>query len=492
MKSSRDVVAVDLGAESGRVVLCRWTGNEGTLEEVHRFPNGSREEAGHLVWDIERLWQEILKGLRAAGAKTQGRIASVGVDGWGVDYMLLDRTGHTVGRAYCYRDARNLPQMEQAFAKIPKSRIYEITGIQFLPFNTLYQLLAHRAEFPGEWERAAFWLTLPEYFQYRLTGVAAAEYTEASTTQLLDVRSRSWSKELTGALELSLEKFPSLAKPGTRLGMMNRELAQRVGLANVQVIAPACHDTGSAVAGIPFPHDGLAFISSGTWSLVGTVVAEPVVSEQGLEKNFTNEGGVAGSIRFLKNVIGLWLIQECLREWNAAGLPLTAAELAEQCAGISPEGPFFIADETSYLAPGNMLARINAGLRAQGFEEETRPAELAGIIFRSLARRYAEVIAEVGKISGKKIERLAIVGGGVKNETLNQLTSQLTGYEILRGPSEATAAGNAAVQIAALDNALSLEQIQSVAARLKFPAPAQAQMPSTEKTVRPGGPTFDT
>jgi len=477
MKGTRDVVAVDLGAESGRVVLCRWTGNEGTLEEVHRFPNGPREEAGHLVWDVERLWLEIQTGLRAAGAKAQGRIASVGVDGWGVDYVLLDRTGHTIGRAYCYRDARNLPQMEQAFAKIPKSRIYEITGIQFLPFNTLYQLLAHRAEFPREWERAAYWLTLPEYFHYRLAGAAAAEYTEASTTQLLDVRSRTWSKELTGALELSLEKFPSLAKPGTRLGMMNRELAQRVGLANVQVIAPACHDTGSAVAGIPYPHEGLAFISSGTWSLVGTVLEGPVVSEQGLEKNFTNEGGVAGSVRFLKNVIGLWLIQECLREWNAAGMSLTAAELAEQCAGMPAEGPFFVADETAYLAPGNMVARINAGLRAQGFEEETRPTELAAIIFRSLARRYAEVIAELGQISGKKIERVAIVGGGVRNETLNQLTGQLTGYEILRGPSEAAAAGNAAVQIAALEGALSLEQIQSIAARLKFPAGAEGQTP---------------
>jgi len=477
MKSVRNVVAVDLGAESGRVVLCRWTGNEGTLEEVHRFPNGTREEAGHLVWDVERLWQEILKGLSIAATKTQGRIASLGVDGWGVDYVLLDRTGHTVGRAYCYRDARNLPQMERAFEKISKSRIYEITGIQFLPFNTLYQLLAHRAEFPAEWERAAFWLTLPEYFQYRLAGVAAAEYTEASTTQLLDVRSRAWSRELAGALDLSLEKFPSLAKPGTRLGKMNRELAQQVGLSNVQVISPACHDTGSAVAGIPFPHDGLAFISSGTWSLVGTVLPEPIVTEQGLEKNFTNEGGVAGSVRFLKNVIGLWLIQECLREWNAAGLPLTAAELSEQCAGISPEGPFFIADETTYLAPGNMAARINEGLRAQGFEGETRPAELAAIIFRSLARRYAEVIAELGTISGKKIERIVIVGGGVRNETLNQLTQQLTGYEILRGPSEATAAGNAAVQIAALEGALSLEQIQSIAARLKFAAGAEGQTP---------------
>jgi len=468
MKNGRNVVAVDLGAESGRVVLCRWTGSEGTLEEIHRFPNSSREEAGHLLWDLERLWQELLKGLRVAAEKTQGRVASIGVDGWGVDCVLLDRTGHTIGRAYCYRDARNLPQMERAFERISRSRIYEITGIQFLPFNTLYQLLAHRAEFPAEWERASLWLTLPEYFHYRLTGIVAAEYTEASTTQLLDVRARAWSKELAGALGLSLEKFPPLTMPGAALGKLNRELAQLVGLANVHVIAPACHDTGSAVAGIPFPHEGLAFISSGTWSLVGTVLPQPVVSEQSLAKNFTNEGGVAGSIRFLKNVIGLWLIQECLREWNAAGIQLTPADLAAQCAGVAPEGPFFFADETTYLAPGDMVARINTGLRVQGFAEETRPAELAGIILRSLARRYAEVLAELAQVSGKNLQRVAIVGGGVKNETLNRLTGQLTGLEILRGPSEATAAGNAAVQIAALENTRSLEQVQSIAARLSL------------------------
>lgn len=471
MKSTTNVVAVDLGAESGRLVLCRWTGDEGTLEEMHRFSNGPRQEDGHLVWDVERLWQEILKGLRMTATKTQGRIESVGIDGWGVDYVLLDRAGNQVGHAYCYRDARNLPQMDRAFSKVPKKRIYEITGIQFLPFNTLYQLLAHVAEFPAEWERAAFWLTLPEYFQYRLTGVAVEEYTEASTTQLLDVYAKAWSKELLEALNLSPDKFPAVAEAGTVLGKLRPELARELGLPNTQVLAPACHDTGSAVAGIPFPHEELAFISSGTWSLVGTVLRRPVVTEQAHEKNFTNEGGVAGSIRFLKNVIGLWLVQECLREWNAQGLRLTAAELAEKCLEIPTDGPFFIADEKTFLAPGNMVSRINAALKAQGFSEETRPAELAGIIFRSLARRYAEVLAEVAEISGKTIQRVCIVGGGVKNAALNRLTGQFTGYEIVRGPSESTAAGNAAVQIAVLENATSLEQIQAISARLNYQSP---------------------
>jgi rhamnulokinase len=472
MKSARQVVAVDLGAESGRLVLCRWNGNEGTLEEIHRFPNGPRQVANHLVWDLDRLWEEILKGLSIAATKTQGQVDSVGVDGWGVDYVLLDRAGNRLGHAFCYRDARNVPAMQCALAKLPKEKIYAITGIQFMPFNTLYQLLAHVTEFPDEWERAALWLTLPEYFQYRLTATAAAEYTQASTTQMLDVHSKTWSKELTQAFGLSLEKFPPIVEAGTILGRMCSRIVTAVGLASTQVIAPACHDTGSAVAGIPFPHDGLAFISSGTWSLVGTVLATPVVSAQALAKNFTNEGGVAGSIRFLQNVTGLWLLQECLREWNGRGLHLTAAQLASHCAEIAPEGPYFQVEENAYLAPGNMVHRINAGLRAAGFQEEKRSSELAGIIFRSLARRYAEALGELREISGKSIQRICIVGGGVKNEALNRLTEQVTGIEVVRGPSEATAAGNTAVQIAALEGSVSLEQVQAVSARLKFVSPA--------------------
>ena len=468
MNAARNVVAVDLGAESGRLVLGRWNGSEGTLEEVHRFPNGPQQVGNHLVWDIERLWDEIQRGLLKAASKTGGHLDSVGVDGWGVDYALLDADGDRIGHSYCYRDARNVPAMEKTFSRIPQAQIYGITGIQFLPFNTIFQLVAHVAEFPNEWDRAARWLTLPEYFQYRLTGVASAEYTEASTTQLLDVRTRSWSPELASALDLDLKKFPPIVQAGTVLGKLRPEVSEEVGLVDTQVIAPACHDTGSAVAGIPFPHEGMAFVSSGTWSLVGTVLLEPVVIGGGQGRTFTNEGGVASSIRFLQNVIGLWLLQECLREWNSGGLHLTAADLAAQCLETSPEGPYFQADETTYLAPGNMVERINDGLRATGFAEEKRPAELAAIIFRSLARRYAEVVRELGSLSGKSIKRICIVGGGVKNEALNRLTELVTGIEVVRGPSESTAAGNIAVQIAALEKAVSLDQIQAISAKLKF------------------------
>jgi len=330
-------------------------------------------------------------------------------------------------------------------------------------------LMAHIAEFPSEWDRAAKWLTLPEYFLFRLSGVAMAEYTEASTTQLLDVHKRSWSEELTRALKLNLEKFPSIAPPGTPLGKMRKELATDLGLSNVQVIAPACHDTGAAVAGIPFPHEKLAFISSGTWSLVGMVVPSPVVTADSYEQNFTNEGGAAGSIRFLRNVIGLWLLQECLREWRTQGLELTPADLAQQCSEAPAVGPSFDAEAATFLAPGNMVARINAALKAHGFDEETQPKEIAAIIFRSLARQYAKVIKDLQALTGKPIERICIVGGGVKNETLNRLTQELTGREVLRGPSESTTIGNIALQIAALEKTKSLDQIQAISARLKFP-----------------------
>ncbi len=470
MSNPRNVVAVDFGAESGRLVLCRWDGSEGSLEEIHRFPNAASTVDNHLVWDLERLWSEVLQGLSKAAAKTGGKIDSVGVDGWGVDYVLLDAKGQRIGPAFCYRDARNEPTMAKVYARIPQQRIYEITGIQFMPFNTIYQLSAHKAEFPEQWEQAASWLTLPEYFQFRLSGVAAQEYTEASTTQMLDVRTRAWSPEIAAALGLDVAKFPRIVQSGTILGKLLPDVGRKVGLTETQVIAPACHDTGSAVAGIPFPHEGLVFISSGTWSLVGTVLLDPVVrTSEG--RSFTNEGGVAGSVRFLQNVIGLWLLQECLREWNAKGLTLTAAGLAEQCMETPPDGPYFHADETAFLAPGNMVERINAGLRTAGFAEERRPAELAAIIFRSLAKRYAAVVKELGRLSGKSIKRICIVGGGVKNEALNRLTELLTGVEVVRGPSESTAAGNIAVQIAAMENAVTLDRIQAISSKLKFATP---------------------
>lgn len=459
----RNVVAIDLGAESGRVVRCEWDGQQGRLQEVHRFSNAARQVGGHWVWNVERLWQEMLKGLATAGSSSPGPIDSIGIDGWAVDYVLLDRSGKAIREAFCYRDPRSSPQMERAFSRVPKQRIYEITGIQFLSFNTVYQLLAHIEEFPQDWEQATCWLNLPEYFLFRLSGVRASEYTNATHTQLVNIASANWSAELAGRLGLDLEKFPTIVQPGSVLGRLRPELTGTPNLSAAVVIAPACHDTGSAVAGIPFSSEGSVFISSGTWSLVGTVLPKPVVSAEALRLNFTNEGGICGTTRLLKNVIGLWLLQQCLEEWNTQGVSLSAVLLTHVCGEVETEGPFFVADSETFLVPGNMPDRINHALERQGFQKESRPVELARIIFRSLARRYAEVIREIQEITSKRFHRICIVGGGVKNEALNTLTERFTGLEVLRGPSESAAAGNAAVQIGALEGARSLEEVRQIA-----------------------------
>ena len=469
MRDFQNIIAIDLGNSSGRVVLGQWNGSTGALREIYRFPNAPKEEGGHVVWDIERIWQEVLKGLRIAAVETGGRVESVGLDCWGAEYLLVDEAGNLIGPAYTLRDPRQVRAMERAFTILPRKRIYEITGIQVMPINALYGLLAHLEESPEEWEKTRFWLGTPEYFLFRMTGVAVAEYTNAPNSQLVDAASKSWSREICEAFGLSLDRFPRIVRPGTILGSLRAAIAREVGLGNVKVIAPACHDTGSAVAAIPHPHDDLAFISSGTWSLVGTVLRAPLISEPGYTFNLTNEGGVGNTIRFLRNVIGLWLLQEALREWKEQGLQVSPAELAEHCMDTAMEGPWFdVSEDKTFLAPGNMVARINAQLGAQGFAEENRPAALSGIIFRSLARRYAEVINAIRICTGKHIHRLCIVGGGVRNEALNRLAGVATGLEIIKGPSEATLVGNVAVQISALENSRSLEEVQAIASRLTF------------------------
>jgi len=469
MNITRNIVAIDLGNSSGRLALCEWDGDQGSLREVYQFPNAPIEIDRNVIWDTERIWAEILKGLQIASAATHGEIESLGLDSWGAEYVLIDRTGNRVGHAYSLRDPRNVTAMHRAFETVPAQRVYEITGIQVMPVNALYGLLGHIHELPEEWERTWLWLGTPEYYLFRMTGVPVAEYTNAPNSQMVDALSKGWSKELCGAFDLSLEKFPPIVPPGTTLGLLRRELANDLGLKTTKVIAPACHDTASAVAAIPYPHSRLAFVSSGTWSLVGTVLRSPLISDLGFQLNITNEGGVGDTIRFLRNVIGLWMIQELLREWNSSGLRISAEQLVEGCRGAPLEGAWVdLKDEKTFLAPGNMVARMNAELAMRGFPQVTQPHELASVVFRSLGRRYAEIIDGIRRCTGEPLERLCIVGGGVRNEVLNRLAHDATGLELLKGSSEATIIGNAAVQIAALENTRDLEDIQSIASRLKF------------------------
>ncbi len=469
MNITRNIVAIDLGNSSGRLALCEWDGNQGSLREVYQFPNAPIEIERHVIWDAERIWAEILKGLRIASAATHGEIESLGLDSWGAEYVLIDRTGNRVGHAYCLRDSRNVAAMHRAFEIVPARKIYDITGIQVMPINALYGLLAHINELPEEWERAWLWLGTPEYYLFRMTGVPVAEYTNAPNSQIVDATSKSWSKELCDAFGLDLDRFPPIVPPGTALGLLRRDLAIDLGLKTTKVIAPACHDTASAVAAITHPHNRLAFVSSGTWSLVGTVLRRPIISELGFQLNITNEGGVGDTIRFLRNVIGLWMIQELLREWNSSGLRISAKQLVEGCRTAPLEGAWVdLKDERTFLTPGNMAARINAELAQRGFPQVTQPHELASVVFRSLGRRYAEIIDGIRRCTGEPLERLCIVGGGVRNEMLNRLAQEATGLDLLKGSSEATIIGNAAVQIAALENTRNLEDIQLIASRLRF------------------------
>ena len=480
MHIAQNIIAIDLGNSSGRFALCEWDGNRGSLREIYQFPNAPMTIGPHIIWDTERIWGEILEGIQIASVVTHGEVESLGLDSWGAEYVLIDREGNRVGHAYSLRDPRNVAAMHRAFQIVPVKKIYEITGIQVMPVNALYGLLAHILELPEEWERAWLWLGTPEYYIFRMTGVPVAEYTNAPNSQMVDARSRTWSKELCDAFGLSLEKFPPIVSPGTTLGRLRPEIEKDLGLKTTKVIAPACHDTAAAVAAIPYPHDGLAFISSGTWSLVGTVLRGPLISELGFQLNLTNEGGVGDSIRFLRNVIGLWMLQELLREWNSRGLHVSAGQLARDCLRTPLEGAWVdLKDEKPFLAPGDMAARINAELKVRGFPEVAQPHELAAVVFRSLARRYGEVLDGIQRCAGKPLERLCIVGGGVRNQVLNRLAQEATGLVLLKGSSEATLIGNAAVQIATLENTRSLEDIQSIASRLSFEDENSASAPGS-------------
>lgn len=457
-------IAIDLGAESCRVSLAEWDGQAARLHLVHRFPNGPVERNGHLRWNLEALWQGIEQGLHHAAEAASGTIDSIGVDGWAVDYVRLDARGTVLGQPFCYRDPRTETAMSDVWQQMApgdrpergRERLYQLTGIQFLRFNTLYQLYADRRD---GLEPGARWLNLPEYMLHRLAGLdpesAAAEYTNATHTQLVDVRRRDWCDEIFEKVGLDRHAAAPIVQPGTRLGRLAGPLASLPAYQHTELIAPACHDTGSAVAGIPDSSTDWAFISSGTWSLVGAVLDEPCTTAAALRENFTNEGGIGGRIRFLKNVNGMWLLQECLREWNSRGANISLAELIAECARHPQSAATFDVDAPDLLLPGNMPARINQELEKAGHTAIPTDAEhaprMANTIFLSLAARYAAVLKALSEVTGRRFERLYIVGGGSQNEYMNRLIEDSAGLRVIRGPVESSTLGNLAVQFAALE-----------------------------------------
>ncbi len=448
---TRALIAVDLGAESCRVSLLRWMDGKPEITLVHRFANAPREVDGCLKWDLAMIGTGLDEGLRRCAAIATEGVRSIAVDGWAVDYVRLDVQGEPIDDPFCYRDERTVEGERALHRKIDPKRLRELTGVQLLRINTLYQLHADILEgLP-----ARRWLNLPEFMLARWGGAPVSEFTNATHTQMVGLHSKQWCREIFGAAQLDLARAPKLVPPGTVVGKLSGLLAALPALHDTVLIAPACHDTASAIAGIPAEGDDWAYISSGTWSLVGTLIEKPCNDEAAAEENFTNLGAVGGQICFHKNVNGMWLIKQCMDQWAADGRVWTVPELVEAASTVpSPEGLLNV-DDPDLLLTGRMPQRINTQREREGLERlDEDPANapaFASLIFHSLAARYAQVLDRVAALTGKKFRRLFVVGGGSQNEFLNRLTEAATDLELYRGSPESSTVGNFAVQMAVLE-----------------------------------------
>jgi rhamnulokinase len=450
---SRASIAVDLGAESCRVSLLQWHAGKPVITLVHRFANNPREHDGGLRWDLTAIVAGLDEGLRRCSDLAPKGIRSLAVDGWAVDYVRLDATGQPLADPFCYRDERTLAAEHSLHAAISTDRLRQITGLQLLRINTLYQLHAdHLAGLP-----ARPWLNLPEYVLARWGGQPIAEYTNATHSQLIDLYTQTWSPEIAAAASLDLAAAPKLVPPGTVVGRLQGPLAALPGLADVTLVAPACHDTASAIAGIPATGNDWAYISSGTWSLVGTLVEQPHNETAARADNFTNLGAVGHQICFHKNVNGMWLIRQCMEQWAADGTPWLIEDLVAAAERLAAPDALLDVDEPDLLLAGHMPRRINAQRTTRGLlplnESAANAPAFASLIFHSLAARYAQVLERIALHSGKRFKRLFVVGGASRNALLNRLTAEATGLEVLRGSPESSTIGNFAVQLAVLDGA---------------------------------------
>ncbi|MGD0499016.1 MAG: rhamnulokinase family protein [Bryobacteraceae bacterium] len=463
MGAESTVLAFDLGASSGRAILGRLTGGGLAFDEIHRFPNDAVRYHGELHWDMPRLWREMQAGLRLAAARSGGPLASVGVDAWGVDYALLGEAGVLLENPYHYRDQRTQGMVEKACAVAGADRIYDETGIQFMAINTLFQLYAASQRTPRLLAAAESLVTIPDLLNYWLTGVVACEYTIASTTQFLDRRTRSWAADLLRDLGIPTHFLQPIRQPGAALGGLRPELAEPDVLKRAVVIAPACHDTGSAVAAVK-TGGATAFLSSGTWSLLGTEVREAVVNADSQRLDFTNEGGVGGTIRLLKNITGLWLLEASMRAWGADGRKFSYGDLLELAAAEEPLRALVDPDHAAFAAPDDMPRAIDAYCAQTGQPAPRTPGAYTRTILESLALKYRLTLEQLGTVVGTRFREIRVIGGGCRNAMLNQFTADATGCRVLAGPAEATALGNIAMQlvgtgaIASIDDARALIQ----------------------------------
>jgi rhamnulokinase len=431
------VLAIDLGAESGRVMAVHFDGQQLALKQLHRFPNTTVTVNGTLHWDFLRLWGDIQEGIEKGRSFSP---ASLGVDTWGVDFCLLDNQGNLIGNPVHYRDDRTVNMMAAAFAKVSREEVFAQTGIQFMPINTLYQLLSLVESQSPQLSIAATFLTAPDLLNYWLTGARVCEFSNATTTQLYNPKTGAWATELMDRLGIPSRIFPEIVAPGTRLG-------EYMG---TTVIAPACHDTGSAVAAVPTTTDDFAYISSGTWSLVGLEIDEPILTPEALAANVTNEGGVYGTYRLLKNVMGLWILQQCRAQWAREGNSLHYDELVKMAATAPALQCLINPNDDRFLPPGNHPQHIRDYCRQTGQALPENIGAIVRCVVESLAMAYRQVMEQVAAVANRHIAVVHIVGGGSQNQLLNQMTANATGLPVMAGPIEATVIGNALVQLITL------------------------------------------
>jgi rhamnulokinase len=462
-------LAFDLGAESGRGILGRLHSGHLSIEEIGRFRNEPVIENGGLHWDVPRLWREMKSILSSISTRDVEHLDGIGVDTWGVDYALLGKNGALLENPFHYRDTRTEGVMDRVLNILPPKTIYSTTGIQFLPFNTLYQLYATQQLTPRIFELAEHLVTVPDLFNFWLTGKIVCERSNASTTQFLDVHKREWSTDILHQLGIPTHMLPPLVEAGTILGRLLPQLSEGNGpLTDTSVIAPACHDTGSAFAAV---HSGenVALISSGTWSLLGTELSDPIVTEEARRLNFTNEGGGGGTVRLLKNICGLWLLERCRKDWQSEGRAAEYEELLAQAAAEPPLQHLINPDDRSFVLPQHMPQAIAEFCSRSGQAKPTGLGSVTRAILESLALKYRQVLESLEHLVETKFQEIRIVGGGSRIDLLNQFTADATGRRVLAGPVEATALGNLAMQMAATGAVASLSEARNLIST-SFPA----------------------
>lgn len=448
--NAMNVLAFDYGASSGRAMLGKFDGVKLDIREIHRFPNEPVMVGDSLYWDILRLFHEMKQGIHKCANIGGEEISSIGIDTWGVDFGLLDASGRLLGNPYHYRDTNTRGMIEEACRIVPREEIYGQTGIQFLMFNTLFQLLSMKINKSPLLEKAEAMLFIPDLLRFFLTGEKSGEYTIASTSQMLDARSGEWAWAILDKLGIPKSILPEIIDAGTITGRITAKLAGELGIGAVPVVAVAEHDTGSAVVSVPANTQRYAYLSSGTWSLLGTELPAPAINDTTYALDFTNEGGFGRTTRLLKNIMGLWIYQECKRAWDRAGEAMSFDELEEGALRSEPFMAFIDPDDLSFYHPGNMVEKIQDYCRSTNQKIPVTKPQIVRLIMESLAMKYRKVIEDLEKITGYSIPVLHIVGGGCKNVMLSRFTANAIGRPVIAGPVEATAAGNIIVQLIAL------------------------------------------